>query len=208
MFVADMLVPVALLRRRYWRVGGTGSAYFLDCRRHARQLNMQSRTYRNYITRGKIMNIRTATTFTVVAFAAAASALGSRAADHEAACEPQGRIHDSYPRSASMSKPQTAHQIAETRWLELERQRGSVTFAPVPFPPPPNSAVVSNDPPAAPVQNAQNSSWEEERQLDDGYAWPAPRIASGSAQLACESIGANIARKRDGRTNTTVFIAR
>lgn len=120
------------------------------------------------------MNIRTGTIFTAVALAAAT--LGSRAADQDAACV--------------RAKPATAHQIAESRWFDLERQRGSGTYEPAPFPSPRDPAVVSNVPPKGAVQIAQNTWWEEERQLDDGYAWPAP------SELACESIGARIARKR------------
>lgn len=116
------------------------------------------------------MNIRAGTILTVVALAAAAAPLGSRAAP-----------------------PETAHQKEMSRWFELERQRGSANFAPVLFPPPPAPAVASNVPPKVTVQTARVGWWEEERQLDDGYASPAPRTRGSTAS-----------RGTDRRANATV----
>jgi hypothetical protein len=106
----------------------------------------------------KTMNLRTRTIVTAVALAAFGSAQYSRAGLQEDFLEQQRLISDGYyPQAAvqarpSATKPATAHQLAENRWLELERARGSGNVSPVPFPP--------SDTPLAPKSSRESSRRE------------------------------------------------
>lgn len=99
------------------------------------------------------MNIRTRTILMTAAITAAAASLTATAADQHAFFEQQRQITDGYHpqyavrERAAAKKPATPRQIAENRWLELERARGSGNVKPVPFPPPPETAFASMSPP-------------------------------------------------------------
>jgi hypothetical protein len=135
------------------------------------------------------MNTRAKTIVMAVALAAAASALGSQAADQSAYFDQQRQLTDGYfPDEARLPskplKPATPYQTAQDKWLGAEIGVGSTSFKPIPFP------VLADTPAAAPVEHetphqvAQDQWLTAERTLGSGsYApisFPPPSVAQSA----------------------------
>src|SRR5258708_37606310 len=108
------------------------------------------------------MNTLKKTILVAVAMSAAATALGSQAADQSAFFEQQRMLTDGYtapfnvvPTKRSMT-PATPYQIPETNWLTAELARGPGRL-PTPFPVP-GTTVAANAQPTTLSQVAQNKS--------------------------------------------------
>jgi hypothetical protein len=113
------------------------------------------------------------------AFAAAASALGSQAAnqssDGYAGQYPYPPVQSTGPRA----KTESQHTAQENAWLEAERQRGSsLSVQDIPFPVPSNKAVATNPRPQTARQAAENRFLTQERNETDGSVEPAPAASA------------------------------
>jgi hypothetical protein len=114
------------------------------------------------------------------ALIAATSALSSQAADQSDFFAQQRQITDGYyPRytvqpTPARQKPETAHQVAEGRWLEQERAAASTSVAPVPFPPPAPVAASTRSSRETAHQAAEDKWLTQERNETDGNVAPVP----------------------------------
>ena len=120
------------------------------------------------------------------ALIASASALGAQAANQDAFFDQQRQISDGYyPQytvhpTARSAKPATLHQSEEDDWLTRERAMGSGIAAPVPVPVPSTKPITgANSEPTPTARTANNSWWAQERDRDDGYAFPAAASITG-----------------------------
>src|ERR1700682_3453237 len=126
------------------------------------------------------MSNRTKTLLMAGALIAATSALSSQAADQSAFFDQQRQITDGfYPQytvqpTPALQKPQTARQVAESRWLDLERAQGSTSVAPVPFPPPSAVAATTRATRETAHQVAEDNWLTKERNETDGNVAPVP----------------------------------
>jgi hypothetical protein len=97
------------------------------------------------------MNTRAKTILMAAAFAAAASALGSQAADKDAASQPQKQVTPaSYGPEATVALYDTtdgesAHTAAENAWLIQERIQDSNGSKPLPFVAPAATTTADSD---------------------------------------------------------------
>jgi hypothetical protein len=136
------------------------------------------------------MNTRMRMILMAGALAAAASSLGSQAADQSAFFEQQRQITDGYyPQytvvpTPARSKPATARTLQEDQWYGRERAQGSGNVAPVQFPVPAALATPLNrDASAAPAVSvnsrpvsahtlAEDDFLTQERNETDGNVAP------------------------------------
>ncbi len=118
------------------------------------------------------MNTLKKTILVAVAMSAAATALGSQAADQSAFFEQQRMLTDGYtapfnvvPTKRSMT-PATPYQAAETKWLTAEVARGPGSL-PTRFPVPEKASVTAKAPS---TESAQFEAFEHQLSLTDATA--------------------------------------